>query len=135
VLDGLRSAAPTILPVAVSTHGEFCPGAVRVQEWLTGKYRARLLLEGDRDDGEKTEDLTGAFRREFRSALLVASCKGLADMLLSAGMPLASKHAHGRNSGGAGALAPPPPQTPPHNRDHHTTDARISAAGAARRLR
>ena len=60
-LDGLRSTAPIILPVAVSTHGEFCPGAVRVHEWLTGKYRARLLLEGDRDDGEKTEDLTAAF--------------------------------------------------------------------------
>ncbi len=50
------------------------------KEWLTGKYRARLLLEGDRDDGEKTEDLTAAFRREFRASLLVASCKGLADM-------------------------------------------------------
>jgi len=66
-LDGLRSTAPIILPAAVSTHGEFCPGAVRLQEWLTGKYRARLLLEGDRDDGEKTEDLTAAFRREFRA--------------------------------------------------------------------
>ena len=40
-----------ILSVAVSTHGEFCPGAVRLQEWLTEKYRARVLLEGDRDDG------------------------------------------------------------------------------------
>ena len=38
VLDGLRAVAPVILPVAVSTHGEFCPGAVRVQEWLTSKY-------------------------------------------------------------------------------------------------
>ena len=66
-LDGLRSTAPIILPVAVSTHGEFCPGAVRVQEWLTGKYRARLLLEGDRDDGEKTEDLTAVFRHSLSS--------------------------------------------------------------------
>ena len=113
-LDGLRSTAPIILPVAVSTHGEFCPGAVRVQEWLTGKYRARLLLEGDRDDGEKTEDLTAAFRREFRASLLVASCKGLADMLLAAGMPVAGKRAPGwsRASGGR-ALAPPTPPTPP----------------------
>ncbi len=45
-------------------------------------YRARLLLEGDRDDGEKTEDLTAAFRREFRASFLVASCS-LADMLLA----------------------------------------------------
>jgi hypothetical protein len=66
-----------------------------VQEWLTGKYRARLLLEGDRDDGDKTEDLTAAFRREFRASLLVASCKGLADMLLAAGMPFAGKRAPG----------------------------------------
>jgi hypothetical protein len=40
-----------------------------------------VLLEGDRDDGEKPKTLTTAFRREFRSSLLVASCKGLADML------------------------------------------------------
>ena len=81
-----------ILPVAVSTHGEFCPGAVRLQEWLTEKYRARVLLEGDRDDGQKPETLTTAFRQEFRSSLLVASCKGLADMLAAAGMPFAGKH-------------------------------------------
>ena len=61
VLDKLRAAAPVILPVAISTHGELCPGAVRVQEWLTAKYRERLVLEGDRDDGEKLEDLTAPF--------------------------------------------------------------------------
>jgi hypothetical protein len=103
VLDGLRAVAPVILPVAVSTHGEFCPGAVRVQEWLTSKYRERLLLEGDRDDGEKLEDLTAAFRGEFRSSLLVASCKGLADMLLAAGMPFAVKN--GNSARGVGAIA------------------------------
>ena len=102
--DGLRTSAPMILPVAVSTHGEFCPGAVRLQEWLTEKYRARVLLEGDRDDGEKPETLTTAFRREFRSSLLVASCKGLADMLAAAGMPFAGKHAF---------RAPPTTYAPP----------------------
>jgi len=110
VLDGLRAVAPVILPVAVSTHGEFCPGAVRVQEWLTSKYRERLLLEGDRDDGEKLEDLTAAFRGEFRSSLLVASCKGLADMLLAAGMPFAVKNGNSARGVGARArspLAPP----------------------------
>ena len=112
-LDGLRSTAPIILPVAVSTHGEFCPGAVRVQEWLTGKYRARLLLEGDRDDGEKTEDLTAAFRREFRASLLVASCKGLADMLLAAGMPFAGKRAPGWSSASGGKAHAPPQSAPP----------------------
>jgi hypothetical protein len=113
-LDGLRSTAPIILSVAVSTRGEFCPGAVRMQEWLTGKYRARLLLEGDRDDGEKTEDLTAAFRREFRASLLMAFCKGLADMLLAAGMPFAGKRAPGWSSASGGnAHAPPPSTTPP----------------------
>ena len=62
-----------------------------MQEWLTAKYRERLMLEGDRDDGEKLEDLTAAFRGEFRSSLLVAMCKGLADMLLAAGLPFAVK--------------------------------------------
>jgi hypothetical protein len=106
VLDGLRAVAPVILPVAVSTDGEFCPGAVRVQEWLTSKYRERLLLEGDRDDGEKLEDLTAA----FRSSLLIASCKGLVDMLLAASMPFAVKNSNSARGVGARArspLAPP----------------------------
>ncbi len=112
--DGLRTSAPMILPVAVSTHGEFCPGAVRLQEWLTEKYRARVLLEGDRDDGEKPETLTTAFRHEFRSSLLVASCKGLADMLAAAGMPFAGKQAFrasqhtARPPASAAAGGPPP---------------------------
>ncbi len=78
-------------------------GAVRVQEWLTSEYRERLLLEGDRDDGEKLEDLTTAFRGEFRSTLLGASCKGLADRLLAAGMPFAVKN--GNSARGVGARA------------------------------
>ena len=132
VLDRLRTAAPIILPVAISTHGEFCPGAVRMQEWLTGKYRERLLLEGDRDDGEKTEDLTAAFRREFRSSLLVASGKGLADMLLAAGMPFAGKRAHGWSSAGdRSAHAPttatsPLRQQPPRGHSVHLGSARGS---------
>jgi hypothetical protein len=112
--DGLRTAAPSILPVAVSTHGEFCPGAVRLQEWLTSKYRSRLLLEGDRDDGENIESLTADFRREFRSSLLVASFKGLANMLLAAGMPFADKRARGYRIVEGGTPSPSSPQpTPP----------------------
>ncbi len=86
---------------------------MRVQEWLTGKYRARLLLEGDRVDGEKTEDLTVAFRREFRAFHLVASYKDLADRLLAAGMPFAGKRASGwSRASGVSAHAPPPSATP-----------------------
>ena len=110
-----------ILPVAVSTHGEFCPGAVRLQEWLTEKYRARVLLEGDRDDGEKPETLTTAFRREFRSSLLVASCKGLADMLAAAGMPFAGKHTF---------RAPPPTAAPPADDAPGTPSLCASCAGS-----
>ena len=87
VLDGLRIVAPLILPVVVSTHGEFCPGTVQLQEWLVERYRARLRLEGDREDGEKEDDLITAFRCELRAALLVATAKGTAEMLAVAGRP------------------------------------------------
>ena len=86
VLGGRRTA-PLILPVVVSTHGEFCPGAVQLQEWLVERYRARLRLEGERDDGEKEDDLITAFRCELRAALLVATAKGTAQMLAVAGRP------------------------------------------------
>ncbi len=113
--------------MAVSTHGEFCPGVVRVQEWLTRKYHARLLLEGDRDDGEKTEDLTAAFRREFRASLLVASCKGLADS--------SSLRASGRLAGAAPVAAAHMlyhhQQRHPHDQRYQTATARNSAACAA----
>ena len=87
VLAGLRTAAPLILPVVVSTHGEFCPGTVQLQEWLIEQYRARLRLEGDRDDGEEEDDLITAFRCELRAALLVATAKGTAEMMAVAGRP------------------------------------------------
>ena len=87
ILDGLRTAAPLILPVVVSTHGEFCPGTVQLQEWLVEQYRARLRLEGARDDGEKEDDLITSFRCELRAALLVATAKGTAEMLAVAGRP------------------------------------------------
>ena len=86
-----------ILSVAVSTHGEFCPGAVRLQEWLTEKYRARVLLEGDRDDGQKPETLTTAFRQEFRSSLLVASYKGLVTCSLQCAIK-GTHHTHTQKS-------------------------------------
>ena len=87
----MRRAAPLFLPVVATTHGELCPGAIRLTEWLVHKYRARLLLEGDRDDGETVEDLTAAFRREFRQSLTVAVARGHAEMLRSAGLPYSSK--------------------------------------------
>ncbi len=35
--------APLVLPVVLTTHGEFCKGAIELQEWLVEKYRLRLL--------------------------------------------------------------------------------------------
>jgi hypothetical protein len=104
-LDGLRTAAPLILPVIISTHGELCPGTVQLQEWLTKRYRARLRLEGDRDDGEKEDDLVTAFRCWLRASLLVAVAKGTAKILAVAGRPFRKGGALG---GGArpGARAP-----------------------------
>ena len=87
LLDGMRPVAPLVLPVVVSTHGEFCPGAVELQEWLVEKYRLRLLLEGPRDDGEALEDLTACFRRELRASLLIAMIRGTSASLNAAGLP------------------------------------------------
>jgi hypothetical protein len=50
LISGLRSRAPRILPVAISTHGEFCTGAVERQDWLADKFERRLENEGSRDD-------------------------------------------------------------------------------------
>ena len=88
------------------------------------------MLEGDRDDGEKLEDLTAAFRGEFRSSLLVASCKGLADMLVAAGMPFAIKHgrgaseadAHARPSAPPNRVSPSRPRSPSPERDPDLAD-------------
>jgi hypothetical protein len=104
VLAGRRTA-PLILPAVVTTHGEFCPGTVQLQEWLVERYRARLRLEGDRDDGEEEDDLITAFRCELRAALLVAVAKGTAKMLAVAGRPFRKGGAQ-RSGAWPGARAP-----------------------------
>ena len=121
VLGGRRTA-PLILPAVVSTHGEFCPGAVQLQEWLVERYRARLRLEGERDDGEKEDDLITAFRCELRAALLVATARGTAEMLAVAGRPFLKGGAKGSRTDPVArppiarvASASPAPRTaPPH---------------------
>ena len=87
VRHGRRSAAPRILPMIVSSHGEFCPGIAQLQQWLAERYRERLRLEGEREDGEKEDDLLATFQCELRAALLVATAKGTAEMMASAGRP------------------------------------------------
>ena len=123
VLDGRRAAAPLILPVVATTHGEFCPGTLHLQEWLVDKYRQRLQLEGERDDGQTEEQLTAAFRRALRSSLLVALAKGLAGTLAAAGMPFRKDH---------GGMFPLTASTPirrerPNNCNVRDTDSDSSA--------
>ena len=60
---------------------------------MTEKYYARLLLEGDRDDGMSADDLASAFRRDYFASLLAATMKGTADMLITAGLPFHKKNA------------------------------------------
>ena len=86
-LDGWRPVAPLVLPVVLTTHGEFCPGAIELQEWLVEKYRLRLLLEGPREDGEEPEDLTARFRHDLRASLLIAMIQGTSAILNAAGLP------------------------------------------------
>ena len=105
VLAGLRTAAPLFLPAVISTHGEFCPGTVQLQEWLVEQFRARLRLEGERADGESEDDLITAFRCELRAALLVATAKGTAEMLAVAGRPFRKGGAQ-RNGAWPGARVP-----------------------------
>jgi hypothetical protein len=123
VLDGRRAAAPLILPVVVSTHGELCPGTVQLQEWLVERYRARLRLEGERDDGEQEDELITAFRCELRAALLVATAKGTAEMLTVAGRPF-SKSGAQRSGAWPGVCAPAA-----HAAGHSADDSTISDSG------
>jgi len=127
VLAGLRSAAPLILPVVISTHGEFCPGTVQLQEWLVGQYRARLQLEGERADGVGEDELCTAFRCELRAALLVATAKGTAEMLAVAGRPFCKGGAQ-RSGAWPGACAPAAGACAPAARiaGHGAVDSAIS---------
>ena len=91
LISGLRSHAPRILPVAISTHGEFCAGAVELQDWLADKFERRLENEGSRDDGQKETKLIAEFRNTLRTSLLVGLAKGHAQMLRAAGLPHKAK--------------------------------------------
>jgi hypothetical protein len=103
-LDGWRPVAPG--PARGVTHGEFCPGAIELQEWLVEKYRLRLLLEGSRKDGEEPEDLTACFRRELCAPLLIAMIQGTSAILNAAGLPKGFKPK-------STVVAPPPSRPAP----------------------
>ncbi len=73
--------------ISESTHGEFCAGAVELQDWLADKFERRLENEGSRDDGQKETKLIAEFRNTLRTSLLVGLAKGHAQMLRAAGLP------------------------------------------------
>ena len=83
---GKRINKPIFVPAICTTHGEFGQGFIHIQEWLVKRFKARITLEGDRDDGIKPDQLTAQYRQRIRSSILVAMVKGQAQMLCSAGL-------------------------------------------------
>jgi hypothetical protein len=102
-LDGLRSCPPSFLAAAVTTSGELSKDFLFLHQWLTARYREKLMREGDRDDGMKVHDLTPAFRANLRVSICVpvAIARGMAMQLLAAGLP-------GKCTRNAPALLPTP---------------------------
>ena len=72
------AAAPTVFPLAISTHGEMCSGMQSFQEWLTLRYKGQIIKEGTRDDGVAPETLSARFRTTFRLNMIFAMANGLA---------------------------------------------------------
>jgi hypothetical protein len=70
VLYGLRSRPPRILPMAMTTHGECCPGTGDLLGWLVNKFE-RLHNEGEHDEGPKVMQLVAGFRNTPRTSLQV----------------------------------------------------------------
>ncbi len=87
-----------------------------------GQYRARLQLEGEREDGVREDELCTAFRCELRAALLVATAKGTAEMLAVAGRPFCKCGAQ-RSGAWPGACAPAAPTA-----EHGAADSAISGS-------
>ena len=91
VLDKRRRKEPKFTPLAVTTFGEFGPGAVVVQEWLAMRLKAdleaTLQTVGQRPDGRTPAQLTGVFRARFRMALLMVAVRRAAACQQGSGLP------------------------------------------------
>ena len=91
MLDKRRRKEPKFTPLAVTTFGEFGPGAVVVQEWLAMRLKAdleaTLQTVGQRPDGRTPAQLTGVFRARFRMALLMVAVRRAAACQQGSGLP------------------------------------------------
>jgi len=85
---GRRSTIPTFIPMVATTHHELGPGFAQVQEWLVDVLKAKLEMEGPRDDGKSETDIASAFRFHFRLAMHFAIANGQALMQTTAGVPV-----------------------------------------------
>ena len=88
-VDGRRAAKPEFFPAVCSTVGECSKGLWQLLEQVVAIYSRRLAREGARLDGLPTAQLTAAFRTSLKVAVQVAVAKGIATMLISAGLPMA----------------------------------------------
>lgn len=95
-MDGMRQSNPKFLAPVATTHGEMGEDSFALQEWLTKAYKRSLLRAPDRLDGLTHAQLTAAYRNNLRLAIQIATAKGQADMINSAGLPRSSckKHAY-----------------------------------------
>ena len=86
VLDGRRHTVPRFRADICTTLGEFGPGMWELIVELARMYAANIVREGPRLDGFKINQLTAKFRSDLKSSLQVAVAKGMARMLLEAGL-------------------------------------------------
>jgi hypothetical protein len=84
--SGKRCNNPKFVAAAATTFGEFSPSFVSLQEWITRKYAEKLKRMGPRDDGLTKQRLTAVFRNDLRSSIQVAIARGVAKMILGAGL-------------------------------------------------
>ena len=87
VIDGRRFKEPVFTPATITTFGELGPGCVVVQEWLAMRHKADLRAQGQRPDGANVSALTGAFRAEFRMALMLTAVRRASAMQQASGLP------------------------------------------------
>jgi hypothetical protein len=84
-IDGARRIMPQFMGAVVTTLGEFSKDMIDLQEWLVKQYRYRVDEEGERPDGRTIQELTAAFRQDFRASIILAASVGNARMILTCG--------------------------------------------------
>ena len=97
-LDLMRQSIPKFLAAVTTTHGEMGEDTFTLQEWLTKAYKRKLSRSAKRTDGLTDAQLTATYRNKLRLGVQIATAKGQADMINSAGLPRGSckKHSYAR---------------------------------------